>query len=290
MSVRLSCVIATRNAAHFFSDALQSITPAVGTDADVYVEILVADGGSTDDTLAVASADPRVRIVSERDSGIYDGMNRALAAATGDFVLILNSDDLLLPNVVGDALAALADEPDAGWLSAPSLFGARLEEAILRNHPSVLTSEGAMFGVPAINGRIFRRVLLDRLGPIRTDLGLAADREFMVRVGHSGLSGLFFGKPFYFYRIHESSHTISGDAAGRQRVYQAELQLARKLLADPTTDRNVKRLARASGALARMKLRLTRADAYSIPSCGSLLDLTTGLWLARRWRGRLSGY
>jgi glycosyltransferase involved in cell wall biosynthesis len=283
--------MATRNASRFLPEALRSVTPSVGQDAAGSVEILVADGGSTDETLAVAAADPRVRIVSRQDAGIYDGMNRALATATGDFVIILNSDDMLLPGVVGDALAALTEEPSAGWLSTPTLFGPQLDGAMLRHHRSALTSEGAMFGIPAINGRIFRRKLLGRIGPIRTDLGLAADREFMVRVARSDLSGLAFEKPFYFYRIHESSHTISGDAAGRRRVYQAELRLAQKLLADPATDQEIQRLARASGALARLKLRVARADAdETTPAGGSLLDLATGLWLARRWRCRLSGY
>ena len=260
-------------------------------DEGVLVEILVADGGSTDDTLAVAAADPRVRIVSRRDAGIYDGMNQALAAVTGDLVVILNSDDMLLPGAVGEALAAMAHHQSAGWLSAPTLFGPKLEGATLRHHRSILSNEGAMFGIPAINGRIFKRELLGRVGPIRTDLGLAADREFMVRIAGSGLSGLAFEKPFYFYRVHENSHTISGDSAGRRRVYQAEVQLAQTLLADPAIDRDMRRLARASGALARMKLRLARAPAgASVPAMRALPDLVRGLWLARRWRGRLSGY
>ncbi|MGO8227375.1 glycosyltransferase, partial [Rhizobium ruizarguesonis] len=54
MSIRVSCIIATLNSARFLPEALRSITPAFGTGRDIPVEILVADGGSTDDTLAIA--------------------------------------------------------------------------------------------------------------------------------------------------------------------------------------------------------------------------------------------
>lgn len=59
------------------------------------IEHVVIDGGSTDGTLdVVRSQGSRVAtLVSERDDGIYDAMNRGLRRASGDFVLFLNADD-----------------------------------------------------------------------------------------------------------------------------------------------------------------------------------------------------
>ncbi len=293
MPIKLSCVVATRNSERFLASALGSIAPAVGPTSATRVEVLIADGGSTDATLSIAERDPRVRIVSRRDSGIYDGMNQALAEATGEFVLILNSDDLLVPGAVADALAALDREPKAGWISSPALFGERLEQATLRRHPRNLTIEGAMFGIPAINARIFRRELLTEIGPIRPELGLAADREFMVRVATSHRAGLSFDQPLYFYRVHQGSHTISGDLEGRRRVYKAEAKLARMLLLDPAGTDDIRRFAQASYALAVLKLRLSgERPEQGQEGIGwrSLRALAPGLRLAWMWRGRLSGY
>ncbi|MGN0001919.1 MAG: glycosyltransferase family 2 protein [Sphingobacterium composti] len=64
------------------------------------IEYIVIDGASTDGTLDIiqqyrGSIDV---LVSEKDSGIYDAMNKGLAKATGDYVLFLNSGDELFDN------------------------------------------------------------------------------------------------------------------------------------------------------------------------------------------------
>jgi glycosyltransferase involved in cell wall biosynthesis len=56
-------------------------------------ELLVIDGASRDDTLAIVGRYPGARVVSEPDRGIYDAMNKGLAAFTGDAVGFLNADD-----------------------------------------------------------------------------------------------------------------------------------------------------------------------------------------------------
>ena len=61
------------------------------------VEYIVIDGASTDGTLAIINryAAHINRLISEKDDGIYDAMNKGLALATGDYVLFLNSGDEL---------------------------------------------------------------------------------------------------------------------------------------------------------------------------------------------------
>lgn len=61
------------------------------------IEYIIVDGASTDGTVDVINRykDRIDKIVSEKDSGIYDAMNKGLALATGDYVLFLNSGDEL---------------------------------------------------------------------------------------------------------------------------------------------------------------------------------------------------
>lgn len=288
--MKLSLVVATLNSARFLPEALASVEPALG--AGIEAEILVADGGSGDATLSIAEADPRVRIVSRQDDGLYDAMNRAIAAATGDFVLILNSDDLLPPGAVGQAVQRLSETRDAAWISGPALFGTDLRSSITCRNGAELSVEGAVFAIPAINARIYRLDFLRRLGPIRTDIGLASDREFMMRVARSEGRGADFAEPLYFYRTHEGSRTISGDKAGGLRVYRAECRLADRLLQEATASPTEARLLRASKAVAAMKLLLSRSDmsASARYLATNLPSLLRGIVLWRRWRGRLSGY
>lgn len=61
------------------------------------IEYIIVDGASNDGTLAVIEQyqDHIDTLISEKDKGIYDAMNKGLAAATGDYVLFLNSGDEL---------------------------------------------------------------------------------------------------------------------------------------------------------------------------------------------------
>src|SRR3954471_12753159 len=69
-------------------------------------ELLVIDGGSTDDTLAYLRAQgPALRYLSEPDEGIYDAMNKGIRLASGEFLYFLGAGDRLLPGVL-EAIAA----------------------------------------------------------------------------------------------------------------------------------------------------------------------------------------
>lgn len=61
------------------------------------IEFIIIDGGSTDNTLPIIKKyrEHISKIVSEKDNGLYDAMNKGLQLATGDYVLFLNADDLL---------------------------------------------------------------------------------------------------------------------------------------------------------------------------------------------------
>lgn len=71
-------------------------------------EHLIIDGASTDDTLLIARRMGRdsLKIVSERDNGLYDAMNKGLRTARGQYILFLNSGDAFHSP---DTLQAYAD-------------------------------------------------------------------------------------------------------------------------------------------------------------------------------------
>ena len=72
------------------------------------IEYLIIDGASSDGTVALAESyrermerkGIRLRIVSEKDGGIYDAMNKGIRLASGDVIGILNSDDWYEPDAV----------------------------------------------------------------------------------------------------------------------------------------------------------------------------------------------
>ena len=82
------------------------------------LEWIVVDGGSTDGSVQLLEGidDPRVRWSSGRDAGQSDAINKGLAAATGDVVAWLNSDDLYTPGALATVAEAFATRPGAQWL------------------------------------------------------------------------------------------------------------------------------------------------------------------------------
>lgn len=63
-------------------------------------EIIVKDAESTDKTLKLIPQDDRIRVYSQKDDGIYFGMNEALSYANGQYILFLNSGDKLHDKMV----------------------------------------------------------------------------------------------------------------------------------------------------------------------------------------------
>src|ERR1700761_6569563 len=78
------------------------------------IEYIIVDGLSTDGTLEIIKkySNKIARLISGKDAGIYDAMNKGLSAATGDYVLFMNSgDELYSANTISDVFAT-ADDAD----------------------------------------------------------------------------------------------------------------------------------------------------------------------------------
>jgi len=75
-------------------------------------ELLVIDGASTDATLKIVESfnSDAIRVISEKDNGVYDAMNKGFRLFRGNVVGFLNSDDTFHdPNALGDIAAAMRD-------------------------------------------------------------------------------------------------------------------------------------------------------------------------------------
>lgn len=72
-------------------------------------EVIVQDGHSSDRTVEIVSSfgDSRIKLVSEKDLGVYDAMNRALERVTGTWILFLGSDDVLFEHSTLESLSGI---------------------------------------------------------------------------------------------------------------------------------------------------------------------------------------
>ena len=87
-----------------------------------YIEYLVIDGGSTDDSVELIKqhAGKLAYWVSEPDRGQTDAINKGFARANGKYLAWLNADDLLNPTAVGEAVDFLENHPEVGMVYGDS--------------------------------------------------------------------------------------------------------------------------------------------------------------------------
>jgi glycosyltransferase involved in cell wall biosynthesis len=105
--ILISIIIATFNAGKHLQACLESIQ----SQAFKAYEILVIDGGSTDNTTGILKSinDPRLSWTSGPDAGIYDAMNKGAQLAKGKWYYFMGADDRLLPGF-SELAARLEDE------------------------------------------------------------------------------------------------------------------------------------------------------------------------------------
>nr|WP_283770023.1 glycosyltransferase family 2 protein [Mucilaginibacter sp. Bleaf8] len=145
------------------------------------IEYIVVDGASTDGTLEVIRKyESKVaKLVSEKDKGIYDAMNKGLAMATGDYVLFMNSgDEIYAPDTVARVFAA-DDDADIYYGEtemiddAGNSLGRRRHKA-----PRQFTWRGFKFGMSISHQAIYVRRSLAQ--PYNLQYQLSADIDWVI--------------------------------------------------------------------------------------------------------------
>jgi glycosyltransferase involved in cell wall biosynthesis len=153
------------------------------------IEYIIIDGCSKDSTLSIIEKykSQIARVVSERDKGIYDGMNKGVSMATGDIIGILNSDDFYADSDVIKDVVALFEKTQCQATYADLVYVDRLDEQkVIRTWNSGQYRHGAFLKgwMPPHPTFFVKADVYKRFGQYSTDLRSSADYEFMLRVLH----------------------------------------------------------------------------------------------------------
>ena len=147
-----------------------------------HIEYIVIDGGSTDGTMDLIRkyADQITCLVSEKDRGIYDAMNKGLALATGDYVLFMNSgDELYQPETAANVFTSA---PDADiYYGETEMIDEKGNSLGQRRHaaPEVFTWRSFRYGMCISHQAIYIRRSIT--GPYDLTYELSADIDWIIR-------------------------------------------------------------------------------------------------------------
>jgi len=120
-SPRVSVVMAAYNAAPFIGEAIESIL----NQTFPYLELIIVDDGSTDETPGVLDrySDPRiVRLRNESNQGVARARNRGCAMARGEYIAVQDADDLSAPERLEKQVAFLDTHPEVGLVGSQALL------------------------------------------------------------------------------------------------------------------------------------------------------------------------
>lgn len=180
----VSIVMPSLSQARFLTEALDSV---LGQDY-AHLELIVADGGSTDGTVDILSrrsaADERLRWSSEPDTGPPQALNRAMAKVRGTLIGWLNADDLYVPGAIRRAVEAFEAHRD--WIMLYG-HGEHVDEAgrpigryptLPPDGPLSRFADGCFICQPTV---FYRTTMPLQLGPLDERLSASFDFDWWLR-------------------------------------------------------------------------------------------------------------
>lgn len=214
MTPRVSVVMPVFNGEAYLAAAIRSILSQTLRD----LELIVIDGGSTDQTVAIAtgSGDDRVRVVAHSGRcGLVDSLNEGLDAARGIFIARMDADDIAYPERLERQVAFMERNED---LVASGTFAAEFGRRRNRLYSFPVAREDvqamALFECPLAHPTVVLRKSMLALHQLRysTEFKVCEDWELWCRVLSHGAIGML-PECLLLYRYHERS--ISRQAATR---------------------------------------------------------------------------
>ncbi|MFO7528769.1 MAG: glycosyltransferase [Marinobacter sp.] len=269
--MELSVVVPAYNASESIGSTLNAVLDVEG----VELEVIVVDDGSTDELSIVIEhfvKDSRVSLIRQKNSGgPASPRNKGVAASSGEYILFLDADDIVISEEIEAVLHALSRNPESVMICsnfhvADENLDIRIERNIDRYEtlqvlitkpvaPNTwqLSSEDALATLLQTNfvgtsSVIARRSALEAAGPFDESLRNLDDRDMWIRLAQLGPI-LYRDKPFYLYR--DTPGSVSKQRELQQ--FRERVVVAEKVLRSSESPR-IRSLAKAWRARSLLKI------------------------------------
>lgn len=239
----ISVIMANFNGGSHIRKAIQSVL----AQTHQALELIVSDDGSQDQSIAIVEEirenDDRVRLIrSNKSSGPAGARNRAIEAASGAWVAVVDSDDIIHPERLARMLAA-ADTLQADMVADDLIFFAEdlsesaktLFQKLDLGQPEMVDAlalvEGRLAGHDVALGYAKPLIRRATIGDIRydTDLRVDEDHDFYLRLLLSGATFALIPDAMYLYRRHAASLSHRFSVAKLQPMIAAQKALLQAL-------------------------------------------------------------
>jgi glycosyltransferase involved in cell wall biosynthesis len=217
----VSILIPAHNDEEFIKSSIESAL------AQTYpkCEIVVVDDGSTDNTATEVSRFNRVTLITQTNRGAPAARNRALEAATGEYIQFLDADDLLHPHKIEAQVEKLEESPTGTVAVCTTCYfehGKDPEQGRCVRGSEVLNSDdpvqwlvnlftpGKGWGMVQTGAWLTPRSVINEAGPWKEYTSPDDDGEFFARVLLSSSGVRYVDEGCVYYRQHENATRVSG--------------------------------------------------------------------------------
>ena len=186
VDMKISIITVAYNSKKTIQDAINSV---LSQDYD-NIEYIIVDGASTDGTVEVVNEaikkhnERNIKLLSEKDNGIYDAMNKGITLATGDVIGILNSDDFYINNDVISTVvnAFMAKNVDSVFADLVYVRAEALDKIVRYYSSASFNPKKMAYGwMPAHPTFFAKKEMYEQYGLYKTDYRIAADYELIAR-------------------------------------------------------------------------------------------------------------
>ena len=294
--IGISIIIPAYNYARYLSAAIHSVlnqsTPGMS------VEIIIIDDGSTDDTPAVAATfGDAIRYVRKENQGLPAARNSGMAAATGDYIVFLDADDLLGQDCLTSHLHTFSANPDADIsVCRNQMFRAVTPQSQLvpidlwflcKDNPLIHL---CFLNIAPPHAFMIKTSAARKTGEFDTTLKACEDYDFWLRCAALGQKIAVNPVGMVFYRRHPGSMSAQGD----KQLFH-DVIMHKKMAALLNANQNFlshKReeawLAFASGCLFSARKSVAQDLGYAPELYGLCATVLRGLSSAKALGGKLA--
>jgi glycosyltransferase involved in cell wall biosynthesis len=207
---KVSIILPCYNASGTLGEAIESACAQLEVDR----EILVIDDGSTDESFAIAKMfSPVVRVLSGPNRGVSLARNLGIAETSGDWIVFLDADDLLLPGTLEKRLrtASLTDcdvilcdywnllQTEHGMVDGKVN---RIDITLLENNGEIACVDDVSVTTAAL---MYHRRIVEKIGGFRKDLPIIQDQRFLFDAAYNGARFAYSAHIGARYRVAPSS-------------------------------------------------------------------------------------
>ncbi len=181
--MKISIITVCYNSSKTIEDTIKSV---IGQSFFENIQYIIIDGGSTDTTLDIISKyrDKIDVVVTEKDNGLYDAMNKGVKIASEDVIGFINSDDIFCDNqAVEKVMKIFCDNSSLDSVYADLYYVSQYNQNVIMR--KWISGEQKSFSVgwhPAHPTLYIKKNIYEKYGLFNLDFKLASDFELMLRI------------------------------------------------------------------------------------------------------------